>query len=396
MCYAKPGPRCVGSLKSAQKGLRARLAIAQESGDEARVESIEKELHQVEQAYLLTPEGISRLKAGVEKGEVSVLNYEHYVEERKRLIELSKARAAAKVLSRKATGQALNSPMVYTGANPPWLSHMPSGPFGARPDILDVIDTPAGPMAVVWEEESVSPGDAFPQETLGMYLHKLSYVNMETGEQEGYIRIKHADEDSLRRAYGSDEWQALRYQSAHGGTRIFKPEAQQVLEDSGASSEQLLEATKSVWATAHQGLRAIPHGYKKNYYQITQDDAPDEKQIDRDLAALSEEIREDRVEPFLQDNNMPTIDYSQMGDNLRGLGFAQSLYVYSARKMAERGKAMRSSTIQSGSALRFWSSMVKNKDIPVKKGKHRWHHQDEDEAAMVLILDFRNKEQPAR
>lgn len=388
MCYPKPGPRCASTLRKRKSALGKQLREAQATGDEEQANQINASLKQLNNEFALTPQGLKKIRQKVNAGEVAESVYTAAKAERERRIRLSKGEVP--ISKAHATNHALDSSLTYEGSTPRWLHKGGAGPFGAKPEIIDVIDTNAGKMAVVWEYQSLAENDFHVQTERGFHVHRITYQDLKTGAVKGYLKIGSVSEESMAQSFGNDQWSTMRFYSDRCG-RTFMTR----YDDDGGKTDlstllhnpsTRLEAKTKIWLGAHMATRSSPKGSSKGYYQLTEDDAPSEEEMDRDLANLQEEYMDEEWDNYQKNHHTPTIDYSKLDDSLRGQGLGPAMYVYGARKLAEKGKVLRSSSIQSDDATGLWARMAKNDKLPISTRSHSWSH--DDKPFDVMVMDF--------
>lgn len=276
--------------------------------------------------------------------------------------------------------------LTYTGKTPRWMSSAikeAKSTFGSTPEIIDVIDSPEGKLAVVWEPHSLAKNDSNMPER-GYVVTRVALRNMKTGEVRGYLKTTHVDDESVKIAFGEDGYESLRYMSDASGSNYGtyrwekngkKNKHGREMSDqvdviqSASTHEELIEAKRQIWAASHraENLGIEVDGKYKAPYNISDSDAPtDEKQLDKDLRKITRQTDKKVVE-FKETHGNPYIDYSSVENELKGTGIGSALYVYSARMHAKKDRSIRGSTLQSDSAQAVWARFAKNDKLPVKK-----------------------------
>jgi hypothetical protein len=264
--------------------------------------------------------------------------------------------------------QALNSDMNWKGEKPDWWeaykTESENDPdIPNTPELLDVIDSPSGKLAVVWHEQANE--DRVKSLTLdsGYGATACYYKSVETGEIMGYVRTTYIDEDSLKRSFGDDEFAVWRMRSRYGGIRypFTRDNDTMMLGDRNLEGQELLAKRREVWIAAHRDLRKNiinPDGSETSSYNINENDVPNHAQVEKDLKTLSKAPRkemQDKIKHF----GTPYIDYSSVNGNLKGQGFGTALYLYSARQLGKQGRTMRASGTQTDDAQAVWKRFKK-------------------------------------
>lgn len=307
--------------------------------------------------------------------------------------------------------RALESDLTYSGPTPRWLKKLQKESeesfSGEPPKIIDVIDTPAGKMAVVWETNSMAQNDRrLPWR--GFVVRSVCMMDMKTGEKLGYVKSTFVDDASVKSAFGDDELASLRYMDESSGSdygcrtyvetkernRRGKKISRKVDSISLAKTpEEILEIKRTTWAKSHSALRLTPNSYdpadKDKYYlsRPTVEAAPnDEATIMQDMKQVLD-ITNKEFENFKKDFKEPFIDYSSIDDSLQGTGLGSSLYVYAARMLGKENKPLRSSGLQSDQAKTVWNRFKDDPRLPVQKKKHQFS--GANEVQDCYVLDFR-------
>lgn len=304
--------------------------------------------------------------------------------------------------------RAVEADLTYSGKTPRWMSSAikeSKGTFGSTPEIIDVIDSPEGKLAVVWEPHSLAKNDANMPER-GYVVTRVALRNMKTGDVRGYVKTTHVDDESVKIAFGEDGYESLRYMSDASGSNYGtyrwekngkknkhgREMSDQVdLIQSASTPEELLEAKRHIWAASHraENLSIKVDGEYKAPYNISDSDAPtDEKQLDKDLKKITRRTDKKVVE-FKETHGNPYIDYSSVENELKGTGIGSALYVYSARMHAKKDRSIRGSTLQSDSAQSVWNRFAQNDKLPVGKITRTNRHSGEKTESYVM--DFRSK-----
>lgn len=312
----------------------------------------------------------------------------------------------AKSTKSAATDRALEADLTYTGDTPDWMKDSIKAAqqtFGSTPEIIDVIDSPEGKLAVVWEPNSLAKNDSYMPER-GYIVTRVILRNMQTGSIRGYLKTTHVDDESMKIGFGDDGYESLRYMSDASGSNYGthrwektgeKDERGYEISDevdvirSASTPEELIEAKRHIWAASHraENLSIEVNGEHKAPYNISDSDAPtDEKQLDKDLKKIIRRTKKEFAE-FKKTHGDPYIDFSKVEDDLKGTGIGSALYVYSARMHAKKDRSIRGSTIQTEFAQSVWSRFAQNDKLPVKKTVKT--NPRSKEKSDVYVMDFR-------
>ena len=83
--------------------------------------------------------------------------------------------------------------------------------FGVTPQVIAVVDSPLGKLALVWEEESIEGGDIHSYIDRGYRVSRIALRSMADGELYGHLKTAQRTVESLEASYGSDEMRGMRY-----------------------------------------------------------------------------------------------------------------------------------------------------------------------------------------
>lgn len=319
--------------------------------------------------------------------------------------------STGKTREHPSTTHALESSLKYTGKIPEWmdkLSETSDKSFGSKPEIIDTVELNGKDYAVVWNKNSMFRNDFYVQKEGGYRISSIEYRNMQTGEIDGFVRTTIVDDESIKRSFGDDEFTAYRsVQHRDGGARFIEDEivndegtgkeysVYPVPYDENTDPETRINEKKKIWQAAHKFVNRTPEGFDRDQLDwgrtstLKVEHAPDdEKKLDEQIAAVKGEIEAEH-EKFKQSHTTPYIDYSELEGHLRGQGVGTSMYVYTARKLAEEGKALSSSGIQSDEAKSLWKRMAADPRLNIKVMNRRYAKDDLSSTKSVLALDFR-------
>lgn len=306
--------------------------------------------------------------------------------------------------------QALTSDLNYTGPSPKWLSELHKnseklwGP-GNEPKIVDVIDSPEGELAVVWTPMSGNNNDTNVIRERGFIIREISFVNMETGERQGYLKASFVDDESCKKSWGDDKFAGIRYMDEYDGHNFGIKEYINTKADPKVSEEdrfkkvdiletaktpeEVLVAKKKIWAASYRALGLPVNDKLGEYvpsYNVNEEHAPEtEAEIDNAMKPVHK-ATDRKLDDFKKDFRTPFVDFSSVSSSLKGQGYGGALYVYTARMLAKENRILRGSGLQSDSAKGAWEGLSKDKRLPVKKLTQHW---SKSPTSVVPILDFR-------
>lgn len=287
--------------------------------------------------------------------------------------------------SARMVDRALNCSLSWDGEEPEWFTqyskeaqnnlHLPTTPV-----ILDVVDSPAGPLAVVWNDESQRKQDLGASLGSGYTATMIQYKSMATGESYGHVITAQQTPESLERTFGNDEFTVWRYNERYSGTyygfQDYNDEHAYAYGQRDLEGEELLQKRRDLWVIAERSL--------KGRYNAADSDLPDDETVAADLKKYAVQIQKkmDEKTPYY---SVPYIDYSTVNRDLQGKGFGAALYVYTARKLAERGDVLRGSGLQTPYAETLWSKFAEKMPKRVKEVTVSY----EGEKRTFPSLDFR-------
>lgn len=371
MCYPKPGPRCSGHVR--REILRARVAYRRKPNDETYAR-----LRQAQEDFLSTPAGLKTLESqqdatGDAADEARYQHYKMLREEQmaayKKTLEPTTSTEPREVLNGKQTiARALEAPLSYDGPKPQWWDRYEEDAKAraghpviadAKREIIDVVDSTAGKIAVIWEDHSSSVIDQYSLEEKGFQVQQMVYRSFETGEVLGYVKATSRNAASMKVAFGDDEYTPFRYDSAYSGTSYSY--SRNLEEESPNPDPDAL--ARAYWfdsvRASHDSVQTEDGKYIP-YYNVTQEHIPqDMKRIKADLRKRSASIRK-TIKDANDFYNKPFVDFSRMEHPINGQGFGTAAYVYTARMLAKDGNALMASGLQSDSAKPLWERLQRN------------------------------------
>lgn len=368
MCYRKPGPRCSAHAK--KELMAAQATWKAEYSDETFAALVK-----AEEAYFATPSGWKYLESRYEQD-----NDERFL----KLLEEGKDRRAHQL---QLLGLAADEdkPCITTASTmiqqslatslgdeslpkPAWWDEYrsatesnPTPLLAITPELLAVLDTPHGKVAVSWEERSQFEGDRDIIMNSGYHIRALVMRDFETGEQVGYLRSTMMDEASMKQSFGVDEFDVFRYYSRKKGMGCPVPSPEEI---QNADEETLRQVRRKAWLAARQdrdlgGPLKLSDGTHIERYQLTENHIPDDVVVKKDLDALAKRIRK-MMNDDLKWAKEPFVDYSRVSDTYQGMGYGTAMYILTARKLATQGRVLTASGVQSDEAQATWQRMKRN------------------------------------
>lgn len=307
--------------------------------------------------------------------------------------------AAYANISHPAIHRALTTDLNYTGKKPKWWAEHEAGAAShpkvpTKVELLDVIDTPAGKVAVVWQETSHRDNDMGVILDSGMNVETYRYLDWESGESLGYVNLSSMNDQTLARSFGSDEFAPFRYEQRYGGGSLGLRDYDS--DDDGPGylnleGEELLAKRREVWLKMRQASYSefsgytLPNGERLVSYQLTAEHAPDDATVQRELKEMSKKLKA-KIKKAVGYYSTPFVDFSRVEGPLGNKGYGSTLYIYGARHLAKRNQALRGSGLQSDSAQAMWSRLEASIPQHVKKVKKTYRGTTDT----YRILDFRS------
>ena len=263
--------------------------------------------------------------------------------------------------------------------------------FESTPELLDVIPSPIGDIAVVWQPTSHDEIDTTLRnsgfESSGLYL-----ISAETGERVGFVKTTCMSDESYAVSFGTDEFAEFRYQKRYSGKYYRdlgfdgyvdeRRERDEKPEDIDAFNRQL-------WATATGDLRGSYRTQEGEYiadYELKAKHAPDDKTVRKDLKKYRTMISKNVQEALAYySSEHPHVDFSEVDNEIRGQGFGTAMYVYAAKRLAVENRVLRGSGLQSPEAEALWNRISNNASenvVPVELTRY-------GNTDTYMTLDFR-------
>lgn len=262
-----------------------------------------------------------------------------------------------------AINSALQSPLKWEGVKPSWwdeyVAEAEANPFlPVSPELIDIIDSPVGQLAVVWQEESHSESDINVNLSGGFNLKVCYLKSVDTGEILGHLNMGSVTEESFERSFGDDEFSSFRWGSRFLGRNygFDKYNDDKVWGDRNLTGDALLEKRREVWVkysqTQGNGLRDSEGKYV-SAQNITKEHLPSDEVVKKDLKKFTA-VLNNTIESRKSAYDTPFVDYSNVEDSIKGKGLGTALYVYSARMLAKQNQTLRGSGVQSDDAQEVW------------------------------------------
>ena len=260
--------------------------------------------------------------------------------------------------------------------------------------MLDVITSPVGDLAVVWEPTSQAKNDQSLQDS-GMEVAVILFKSVKTGENLGYLKTCWVSPESHARSFGSDEFDVYRYRNRYQGGSYYKGlnfdgYVDLKYDKADIRPADTTELEKQIWLGTrkdlHQGVQREDGTYL-TYYSLTEADIPTDietirKDNKRDKKQLIKEMK-DKTSYFSPES--PFVDFSRTEEPIRGKGYGSALYVYAAKQLSKQGAVLRASGVQSDAAEALWARLKKTMPKHVSqrtiKTKNKTYTYD--------VLDFR-------
>jgi len=300
-----------------------------------------------------------------------------------------------------ATETALSADLQPLDQQPAWIweqtSRLQQELFGVTPQVIATVESPLGPLAVVWEEATVEPNDLVSEVEDGYLISRISYRTMSSGELVGYLKTTSMSEDSVAKSFGDDEWRGLRYSRTRES--FYPMDREHVKGDRNYDLRQGAEDFKRsrVEPPALDSREKLAEFVSKaqSHFRSYGDSSPafmDEDQLRVELTRL-QDMANENLDHYRESFEEPFIDYIKLDrEELRGQGLGASLYVFMARKQAERGLPLRASGLQTPEAEKSWSRMAADTRFPIRVGNFLYRDRNHRKVSASYFLDFRKKD----
>lgn len=310
---------------------------------------------------------------------------------------LLEKQAEAQVMSAGNTvTKAMESSLIWDGKKPKWWKKYENSVrtnkvYPSQAYLMDVIDSPMGKLAVVWENQSQSDINHGVTTYSGFGTHICGYKLLTTGEDVGYVKLTYMNDETFSHGFGDDEFTPFRWRDFGGNTIYGFRDDDEIGEmfEGGMTEEKKVLVRRKLWIAAKKSDSKgmiDSAGNHVEYYKINEEHLPDDETVKADLKVVADghtvSIKEQR-----KYYATPYVDYSKVSEELKGKGFGAGMYVYAARKLGERGKMLRGSGIQTDHAKALWSKF--NVNFP--KNTSTVSLSIDDYTSVSPVLDFRKK-----
>ena len=264
--------------------------------------------------------------------------------------------------------------------------------FPSTPELLDVIPSPLGDIAVIWQPVSQYINEEAPRKS-GFETSVLEFRTMAAGEDVGHLKTASVSDESFTKAFGEDEFAPFRWKNRNGGRyRCLDVKSPDSEEDEIFFDQTDTDGLyRHIWAEAHVDFRhgvTTDDGRDLSHYQVKAEHSPEDINIVKaDVARYVSDISKgiENARGFhLYD--APYIDFSTVGEVLRGSGFGSAMYIYAAKRLGADGRVLRASGSQSAEAVAMWVRMSEKLPDNVTSVEAEWL----GEKKVNPALDFRN------
>lgn len=276
-------------------------------------------------------------------------------------------------------------PLKYSGPEPTWWKKFadesaahPDLP--SNPEILDVIDSPLGKLAVVWQQDDQEDRNIISS---GLGIKACYYKSFKTGENVGHVKILHKSDETFKRSFKQDEYTPFRWKEENSS-------ADYELDDDPALSTTAEKTAfnRTLWKNIMRSKHITfisDEGKRISASEITEEHAPDDKTVKKIVVKERKEIEREMESKLGGYSTGGFVERSKVDERLSGKGYGTALYLYTARKLAEQGTIIRASGIQSQDALKLWSNFEKRYPERVKTITYSYMGNEKT----VPTLDFR-------
>lgn len=273
----------------------------------------------------------------------------------------------------------------YTGEQPKWWKKFaetsaadPDLP--SQPELLDVIDSPVGKLAVIWQPDDQEDRNILSS---GLGIKACYYKSFKTGEEFGHVKILHKSDETFERSFKKDEYTPFRWKEENSS-------ADYDLDDDPElnTAEQKNAFNRTLWKNIMRSKHFTfisDAGERLSASEITEEHAPDDKAVEKVIAKERQQIEKEMESRLGGYSTGGFVERSRVDERLSGKGYGTALYLYTARKLAEQGTIIRASGIQSQDALKLWSNFQKRYPKQVKTITYSYMGEEKT----VPTLDFR-------
>lgn len=299
------------------------------------------------------------------------------------------------------TRRAMRSSLSWKGAKPKWWNKFyeesASNPlFPSQPELLDIVDSPAGKLAVVWQPENQDKNEISKTLDSGIGVSTCYYKSVETGETLGYIKMASITDNSSEQAFGNDEFTPFRWSEGFNSKDYGfndhnfnnHDHMRQPYGYRNLTGDDLLQKRREVWVKAQKNLgQGFYRADGKYVYSVElgSEYFPDDVTVQKDLKKFSRILNKD-IKNKKEYYKNPYVEFSRVEKPLKGQGFGTALYVYTGRRLAQNNQVLVASGVQSNDAEKTWGNFRKH-----LKGKVSSIELDYNgKKKMSPVLDFRS------
>jgi hypothetical protein len=284
------------------------------------------------------------------------------------------------------TNRAETVALGYTGEQPKWWKKFaeeseahPTIP--SRPELLDVIDSPVGKLAVVWQPDDQEDRNIIYS---GLGIKACYFKSFKTGEDLGHVKIQYKTDETFARSFKNDDYTLFRWKEESFPRREYG------LEDAPETTEleDKKALNKTIWKNiVHNSRTDIITSNKERVYcsDVTEEHAPDDQTVKKIIAKERKKLEQEMADNLGNYSTGGFVERSRVDEKLSGKGYGTALYLYTARKLAEQNTVIRASGIQSQDAQNLWNRFSKKYPNRVKPVTFTYMGKEKT----VPTLDFR-------
>ena len=210
------------------------------------------------------------------------------------------------------------------------------------------------------------------------------------GNEIGKLKLAEMTDESLKEAYGEDEYRGFRYMDRYSGRQygLKNYESDEIEFHGTPSPDEKKDFDRALWLNVAKNDELGRYSDKPGY-QLTEEDIPDDdKQISKDISKAHKKALT-KMKNMQNFNLYPSVDYSKLEENQKGKGLGAKLYHVAAKDLAKQNKFIRGSGVQSDEAQHLWESF-KEKDPSKISTIKLPNPRATDEYTEYYILDYRN------
>ncbi len=267
--------------------------------------------------------------------------------------------------------------------------------FPTTPELLDVITSPVGDLAVVWEPTSQAHNDQSIQAS-GMEVAVVLFKSVKTGKNLGYLKTTWVSPESHARSFGTDEFDVYRFRNYVKGESYyvglnFDGYVDTTWEEPDIRPEDTTELEKRIWLGTRKDLHDVRQYEDRTYiasYNLREADVPKDMEIirkdnNRDKKLFIKDMN-DRLSFYSSET--PFVDFLRTEAPLKGKGYGSALYVYAAKQLSKQGAVLRASGVQSDDAEGLWARLKKT--MPTHVSQRTMSYDGKEQT--YDVLDFRS------